>query len=139
MARPVQTEPKTPVRPPILDLGAIVERQPVQLNGHIIGELLSIDELGALDYKRLERDLPRIQQLWNQETLTPADEQEFSAILDRFCRLVLSASEDAQRSLTDLKRLEIAKAFIARSPQPPVTSTQKPAASRSNGQPSSRG
>lgn len=98
-----------PTRKTLLSLDTL-EGYSVTINGAAY-RLHAPDGLPAYTYKRLSTMSVRLEALWQQEALSPEEEQELGDVLDRLCRLVLEAPDTIHGQLSDMQRLAIFQSF----------------------------
>lgn len=98
---------------PILDLGPILERPKVRINGALY-EMRTSDEFAYLAYRRQQQTFQRLGALLTKKRPTQADDKEQTRLLDVFVReLLVDVPEKVHEKLRDTHRLEIVKAFFS--------------------------
>jgi hypothetical protein len=99
----------------VLDLSTLVDRPVVTIDRERY-ELRHPDELSLLDQLRMTRSATRVQVLVGLLTdvdraPTPAEEDEYRALLDQTCRAILVAPDAVHAKLRDDHRVAIGRAF----------------------------
>lgn len=108
---------------PILDLGTLVDRPKVRIDGKLY-EMRTADEFSYLVYRQFQRKFQRLGELLKKRRTTQAEEKEQEKLLDEFVRQLVIAPEAVHARMLPHHRLEIIKAFFSLRP----TSKARPAA-----------
>jgi len=97
---------------PTLNLQTLVDRPTVAIDG-VAYPLRATDEFSILEFERHLADAQRLPVL-TRRGLELSDEEalELCALLDRYCRRVLTAPAEVQARLSDVQRLQVVSVFL---------------------------
>ena len=116
---------ETKVKPNVFTLDRIYDHNVVKIDGAEYA-LRNKDAIAILDFKWIEKNAPRIDEIFKLEEPTPEDADELSKLIERFTRILLDAPDEVHASLSDFQRMQVVNFFLQCSkPKPPKRARRK--------------
>ena len=123
--KPTVPAPSPPSAPNVFTLDRIYDHNVVKIDG-AEHALRNKDAIAILDFKWIEKNAPRIDEIFNLEEPTPEDADELSKLIERFTRILLDAPDSVHASLSDFQRMQVVNFFLQCSkPKPPKRTRRK--------------
>jgi len=99
---------------PILNLSNLIDKPTIVLADGTSCRMVTHGLLPPLESHRLIKMSERAQMLVQKNgNLTPEEEKELAALPDQMCRIVLLATDEQHKQITDLERWEIVSTFLS--------------------------
>lgn len=97
---------------PLLDIETLIERPKIRIDGELY-EILSPDEISAVDAQRFGAEGRRIDALSGKDSLSDKERKDLTKMLrDISDRVMVGVPEEIREKLSDQHRLQVAEAFI---------------------------